>query len=228
MDVNSLLDQTGAVPAMAHELGLDEATARHAAQTMLPALVEGLQAHGAAQGFGGIGGMIEAMGGGNLLDLVLAREPTPTQPGSDLLGTILGGAATHAIVEQAAARTGLSPDLLRRMLPILAMLVGGYLARRAGHAAPAQPQPTPSQPVPAPVAQSGGALGAILGQVLGAAFGGAPAPAATPAPAAPSTPAPAPAGQGGLGGVIGMLDRDGDGNILDDLGDLAGGLNRRP
>lgn len=29
---------------------------------------------------------------------------------------------------------------------------------------------------------------------------------------------------GGLGGLTSMLDRDGDGNMLDDLSDLAGGL----
>jgi hypothetical protein len=31
-------------------------------------------------------------------------------------------------------------------------------------------------------------------------------------------------GAGGLGGLTSMLDRDGDGNMLDDLSDLAGGL----
>ncbi len=69
-----------------------------------------------------------------------------------------------------------------------------------------------------------GGLGALVGAMTGA---GAP----VQDPNLPDAPAPAGgglggilAGLGGLGGVAAAIDRDGDGNPMDEIADIAGGL----
>jgi hypothetical protein len=65
------------------------------------------------------------------------------------------------VAGHAAGQTGLDPELLKKMLPILAMLVGGYLSSRGGAQDGAQ--------------GGGGMLGSILGAVLGGGQQAAPA-----------------------------------------------------
>lgn len=120
--------------------------------------------------------------------------------GRDLLSDLFGSpAATGQVLQAAARESGVRPDILAQLLPVLASILlsgltksinekglGGILGQLA----------------------NSGALGDILGQVLGG--GGAPAP----------QPAPAPRGGaagGGLGGLLGGL-----------LGSLLGGRRAPP
>jgi hypothetical protein len=161
----SLLDglqQSGAIGAMARELGVDEPTAQRAAGSLLPAIVAGLGRN--QVGAGGVragspgGGLADVLGGvlgggagGGLLDQVLHPDPTPTKPGNDILGQIFGNKdVSRGVAEAASGSTGISPDLLKKMLPILAMAVMGYMMRGKGGSGP-----------------GGGLLGGILGQVVG-------------------------------------------------------------
>ena len=85
------------------------------------------------------------------------------------------------------------------MLPMLAMMLAGYMAKQ-GHAAPAQDS-----------GNAAGGLGGLLGGLLG---GGASAAAGSGSVA------------GGLGGLGAMLDMNGDGNALDDILRMAGKVMR--
>lgn len=172
MSLLQQLEQSGAIDAMARELGVDSATAQRASGALLPAIVAGLGRN--QVGAGGMrdsaGGLADALGGlagggalggigGVLLDSVLNRNPTPTQPGNDILGQIFGNKdVSRGVAEEVAGSTGLSADLLKKMLPILAMAVVGYMMKQGGSGA-------------APGA-SGGAGGAASGGVLGGALGG--------------------------------------------------------
>lgn len=63
-----------------------------------------------------------------LLAQVLGRDPTPAQPGNDILGQIFGSKdVSRGGAEEVAGSTGISPGVLERMLPILAMAVVGYM-----------------------------------------------------------------------------------------------------
>lgn len=157
MDLADLLKQTGGTSALARELGLSESQAASGATALLPSILSGLQkpaAAAAAQPAGGLGGLLGALGGGGLLEQVLSNQPTNTAPGNELLGHIFGNKDTsRAVAQNAAATSGLDPAILKKMLPILAMLVGGYLAKQGGGGA------------------SGG-LGGVLGNLTGALGGG--------------------------------------------------------
>ena len=132
MELTDVLKQTGGTAAIARELGLSEPEAASGAAALLPSILGGLQNPAASsQPAGGLGGLLGALGGGGLLEKVLSPQPTDTAPGNELLGHIFGNKDTsRAVAQNAAATSGLDPSILKKMLPMLAMLVGGYLAKQ--------------------------------------------------------------------------------------------------
>lgn len=204
MQLTQILTQMGGLQAMARELGVNEQQVASGAEALLPALLGGFKKQaaggaGAPAGLGGLLGQLGAMGGSGLLDEVLAPRPTDVSRGNAVLGQIFGSKdVSRAVAQGAASRTGLDPSLLQRMLPMLAMLVSGWMARQAGGAGAAP-------------AAAGGGLGS-LGGGLGGALGGLMA-AASGASGASGAGASA----GGLAGLASMLDLDGNGNPLDDV-----------
>ena len=187
MDLNQMLQQTGAVEALSRELGIDQATAQAGAAALLPAILSGLQnpvaaspdpSGGALAGLGGLGGLlatIGGLGGGGLLDNVTSSEPTQIDRGNEILGQVFGSKdGSRAVAASAAAQSGVEPSLLKKMLPILAMVAAGYVMKRAS--------------------ESPGGLGGALGGILGGHN--------TPAPNMGGT-APASPGAGLLEDLIG-------------------------
>ena len=197
MQVTDILAQMGGLQSMARELGVSEAQAATGAAVLIPAILGGFKKQAQAQptGLEGLGGLLGQLGGSGLLDQVLAPEPTNTGLGDNVLGQIFGSKdVSRTVAQNAATQSGLDPALLRKMLPMLAMLVAGYMAKQHGAST------TP--------ASRGGGLGGALGGLLGGLLGGGGS-AAPGKGAAPS----------GLGS---MLDLNGDGNPLDDILRMAG------
>jgi len=179
MQLTDLLAQMGGLSSMSRELGVTEAQAASGAAALLPAILGGFKKQAATQsgGLDGLGGLLGALGGGGLLDNVLGAEPTNIAQGNNVLGTIFGSKeVSRTVASSAAQSTGLDAGLLRKMLPMVAMMAAGYMAKQAGGGAAA------------PAAPSGGGLGGMLGSLLG---GGS-------AAAAPSRAA------GGLGSLLDM------------------------
>lgn len=197
MQITDVLAQMGGLQSIARELGVSEAQVTAGAQALAPAILGGFkkQAQGQASGLGGLGGLLGQLGGGALLDNVLGPQPTDVGRGDDVLGQIFGSKeVSRTVARDAAAKTGIDPALLKRMLPMLAMLVAGYLAKQQGDGAAAPPSP-----------RSGGGLGGLLGGLLGGGRAGRSAGSRAGTPSA------------GSGGLASMLDLDGDGNPLDDI-----------
>ena len=200
MDMMDILKQAGGIGAIAHELGVDEGTAATGAAALLPAILGGFKGQAQAQpeGLGGLIGMLGGMGGGGLLASVLGAGPSNVDAGNNVLGQIFGSKdVSRTVAADASAKTGISGELLKKMLPLIAMAVAGYMAQHAGGA----------QAAPAQDNSGGGGLGGMLGGVLGGLMGGGQQ-AAAPAP--------------GLGGLGGLLDMDHDGNPLNDIIGMAG------
>jgi hypothetical protein len=155
MQISDLLGTLGGPQAMARELGVSEAQAAAGIEALLPAVLGGFKKQAQAQpaGLDGLLQMVGGLGGGGLLDEVLAPEPTDVSHGNDVLGQIFGSKdVSRTVAQNAASRSGLDPALLKRMLPMLAMLVAGAMARQGG-AASAGP--------------SAGGLGDVLGGLTG-------------------------------------------------------------
>jgi hypothetical protein len=158
MQITDILAQAGGLKSMARELGVSEAQAESGAAVLIPAILGGFKRQTQAQpnGLEGLGGLLGQLGGGGLFDQVLAPEPTNTSLGNDVLGQIFGSReVSRTVADNAAAKSGLDPALLKKMLPMLAMLVAGYMAKhRSGGAS-----------------SSGGGLGGLLGGLLGGGGG---------------------------------------------------------
>src|SRR5690606_36413886 len=120
----------------------------------------------------GLGGLLGQLGGGSLLDDVLAPQPTHVDKGNDVLGRIFGSKdVSRTVAQNAASTSGLDPSLLKKMLPMLAMLVAGCIARQ-GSAGQAQSAPGggPGDTIGgAGGAGASGGLGGLLGGLLGGA-----------------------------------------------------------
>lgn len=164
MQINDILAETGGLQSLARELGISEAQAASGAAALSPAILGGFkkQVQTDPNGLAGLGGLLGQLGGGGLLDEVLSPNPTDVSQGNGVLGQIFGSKDVSRTVSQnAAARTGLDAGILKKMLPMLAMVVAGYMSRRQSAAVQQAPQ--------------GGGLGDLLGGLLGGGGrGGAP------------------------------------------------------
>lgn len=168
MSTEAILEQTNAVDAISRDLGVDRGTAEKGASALLPSVLAGFQNPGSppasqlagsspGAGLGGLMGTIAGLGGGNLLDNVTSTQPTEVDKGNQILGSIFGSKdRSREVAAQAAGQSGVEPSLLKKMLPILAMVVGGYVMKKA----------TGSGGV-------GGMLGGTLGGILGGQSAGA-------------------------------------------------------
>jgi hypothetical protein len=178
MNINQMLQQTGAVEAISRELGVDPATAQAGAAALLPSILSGFQnpvtaaeqpPEGSAfPGLGSLGGLLGTfgnLGGPELLENATSSAPTDVGKGNEILGQIFGSKeGSRAVAASASGESGVEPSLLKKMLPILAMVAAGYVMKHAGGLGGvfgAQPQGNPGQAQP-----SGGD---ILGQIIGAA-----------------------------------------------------------
>ena len=208
MNITDILAQTGGLQSMARELGVSEGQAATGAAALLPAILGGFKKQAQAQpsGLDGLGGLLGKLGGGALLDDVVSPQPTNVARGNDVLGQIFGSKDVSRTVAQSAASTsGLDPSILKKMLPMLAMLVAGYMAKQRSAGTGAADQAAPS----------GGGLGGGLGGMLGGLLGGRDA-------GGDATPGAGAAG----GGLASMLDMNRDGNALDDIMRMAGKMMR--
>jgi hypothetical protein len=153
MQMQDLLTQMGGVRQIARELGVDESQAAGGAAALLPVILGGFKKQAQApQGLDGLVGALGRMGGGGLLDNLLSPAATDVNKGNDVLGQIFGSKeVSRAVATNAAATSGVDAAVLKKMLPMLAMAVAGYMSKQAGPQLP----------------QGGGGLGSLVGGLLG-------------------------------------------------------------
>lgn len=200
------------VDQIAEQLGVDTPTAQAGITAALPALLGGLDANAADPA--GAASLVSALESkaGSLPDTVNVAD-IDTADGEKIVRNVFGENTDQVISTLGAAPGAQGSGLLKQLLPILAPIVLGWLAKKylggqqAGGAA-------------AGGAAGGGGLADILGGLLGGLGGGA---------AAPQAQAPA-SGGGGLGDILGGLLGGGSssggagGGDLGGLGDILGGL----
>ena len=137
IEMMEMLRRSGGLEAVSKQLGVTPAVAAAGAEALLPAILGGFRKHadtsgGGDAGLGSLIGMLGTLGGGALAANVLGPEPTDTAKGNDVLGQIFGSKdVSRSVAGEAAERTGIDAETLKKMLPILSMLVGGYLSARA-------------------------------------------------------------------------------------------------
>lgn len=133
MNLADLLPE-GSLDALTQQLGISREDAERGAQALLPSLIGGINGKTAAPVEpAGLAAQVHALGGSGLIDNVVGSNPTDTGLGNQLLGSLFGSKdVSREVAGQASQATGLDPAILKKMLPILAMLVAGHLAKRSG------------------------------------------------------------------------------------------------
>ena len=154
MQLQDLLAQMGGLQQMARELGVNEQQVKSGAAALLPASRGGFKNPAQSGGLDGLTGMLGKLGGGGLLDNVLGSAPTDVSRGNDVLGQIFGSKdVSRTVAANAATTSGLDAATLKKMLPMLAMAVGGLMSKQAA---------SPSAP-----ATGGGGLGGLVAGLTG-------------------------------------------------------------
>jgi hypothetical protein len=115
-------------------VGLDDAQTASALSALVPALSAGLRQN--LQTSDGLSGLVAALSAGNHQRYVenpaVLGEAGTVADGNGILGHILGSKeVSRQVAAQAGAQTGLAPDVMKRMLPLVATLVMGAMSRQA-------------------------------------------------------------------------------------------------
>ena len=169
-----------AADALGRQLGLDRSQTEQAIKALLPALSSGMKRQvSQPQGMHALAAAVDRDGHDRYLDAPdLAASEAGVADGNGILGHLLGSKdASRAVANHASQQTGIGASLLKKMLPMLASLAMGAIAKniRGGQA------------------QSGGGCG-ILGDILGGVLGG-------------GNQSRQSGGGGGLGGLLGGVRR---------------------
>jgi hypothetical protein len=129
-----------AVRQIASQLGLSETQAASAMSALVPALSAGLQRN--AQTQDGLSSLIGALTGGShqryIEDPATLTNAETVADGNGILGHIFGSKdVSRQVAAHAGAQTGLAPDVMKRMLPLVATLVMGAMSRQVAASGPA-------------------------------------------------------------------------------------------
>ncbi len=137
--LDSLLNAgNGAVVSqLASKFGLDPSQATAALSSLLPALASGVQRNAASPG--GLEQLTAALRSGGheryLDDPSTLAAPETVQDGNGILGHIFGTKeASRQVAGHAAEKSGISADILKKMLPVVASLVMAQLAKKQASA----------------------------------------------------------------------------------------------
>lgn len=168
--------QGGAAAAnLANSVGLDKAQVNAVLRSVLPQLERRMERNTLSRG--GVADLVEILGrtgGGTYIERQDAvSDPTVRALGIEALENILGSKdQSRAVAARASRASGISEELIKQMLPVIAAMVMGALAKG-----------------------SAGSLGEILGKMTGAAGRGSAQPQGRAGP-----PARLPEGPGWQGG----------------------------
>lgn len=126
-----------AVQQLGSQVGLAPDQTIAALSALVPALAAGFQRN--LQSQGGLENLMSALSSGNHGQYVdnptSLGDQTAVTDGNGILGHLLGSKEiSREVAGRAAAQTGLSTDVLKRMLPLAATLMMGAFSKHSGNA----------------------------------------------------------------------------------------------
>ena len=145
MSEQGLLDvlrRSGGLVAVATQLDIAPPLALAAVTALLPMVRGGFrrrveQADDLDAGLNDLLAWLEGLGGGTLASAVLQNVAIAPEAGRELVTGIFGPEQSVVAVT-AAEHSQADPETVQQVLPLLAMLAGGYVWARAGRMSPAE------------------------------------------------------------------------------------------
>lgn len=173
-----------AVENLAQQFGISPDQAQSAVQALIPAISGGLMQKVGQSG--DLGGIISALTDPDhhaaFANADAAQSDATAQKGNDAVNDMFGSShIANQIAQQASSVTGIRPDVLMQMMPVLVSIVLGGLAKSAqnqgfggmlGQLAQAAQQGNLGNLGNAGAGAQGGGLMGMLGSLLGGLFGG--------------------------------------------------------
>lgn len=181
-----------AVEMIAGRFGISPSQSKSAIEALAPMIAGGFKNQATQSGgieniIGGLLKQDHVAVGDNPEELA---RPGTTAAGNEILGAIFGSKdVSRQVAANAANQTGISPELLKQILPVIATMAAGAMASKAN-------QGGLGQLIGAAV---GGGNNNMIGNILGSVMGGNSG------------------GNNALGGLANMIDMNNDGNPLDDI-----------
>lgn len=125
----------GAVQQLGRQFGLGDDQVTSALSALVPALASGFAKNAASSG--GLDSLVSALAGGRhagyLDDLASLARPDTVADGNGILGHVLGSRdVSRQVAAQAATTSGVGADILKKMLPVVAAMMMGAMAKNAG------------------------------------------------------------------------------------------------
>ncbi len=148
-----------AVQQLGSQLGLGQDQTTAALSALLPALAGGVQNN--IQHEGGLGALMAALSSGKhqgyIDNPVQLGQAATVADGNNILGHILGSKdVSRQVATRAASQTGLSADVLKQMLPLVATLMMGAMSKQSAS----------TSSTAAGVPGTGGGIASMLGPLL--------------------------------------------------------------
>jgi hypothetical protein len=193
------------------QFGLDQNQSQSAIVALLPAISSALKQNTASpQGLAGLLGALERGSHDQYLDNPeQLAAPAAVNEGNAILGHLFGSKdVSRAVAGRAAKKSGVGADVLKKMLPMVAMMAMGSLGKQTKGGAISGAMKGALGQMAMQQLMGGGAKSGGLGGLLGGLLGGG----ARKAQAQQQQ-----AHQQGMGLIGKMLDADGDGNTMDDI-----------
>lgn len=124
----------GVLKQLAGQFGLNGDQASTALATIVPALAGGLKEKVAA-GSTSSGALTALISGGSLTNFLDnpagLGSPAAVDTGNNLLSQIFGGGSLGNLTSMIGEKTGISPDVIAKMLPVVMTLIGAFLSKNA-------------------------------------------------------------------------------------------------
>lgn len=195
---------------LGQQFGLSAEQSQSAIAALLPAISSGLKQNTSSPQ--GLAGLLGALQNGSHSQYIDNPEqlaaPAAIAEGNGILGHLFGTKeVSRAVAGRASEKSGVSSDILKKMLPMVAMMAMGSLGKQTSGQQGGGMQAMLGQMAMQQLmggGQKAGGLGGLLGGLLG---GGAKKQAVQQQQVH----------QQGLGMLGKMLDADGDGNTMDDI-----------
>lgn len=127
MRIADILAQIGGVDAIAKNLSVNPQQIELGANVLVPILMEKIKAQMPAQG-GMLSGLIGKASEMGVLDKASQSLNQNQSVGNQILQSLFGSpAGSSAVAEDAAQKSGVNTEVLKQLLPLLAMAVTGWL-----------------------------------------------------------------------------------------------------
>ena len=150
------------VPDIARQLGVDEGEVNSAVQTLVPALLSGLQHNSQdPEHANRIESVASSQAARGLLDVGGGLDQVDESAGHEAVATLFGGNDTEQVASALAKGGAGDSDLIKQLLPVVLPNVLAYNGKRLG-AGGGEGSAAPKKET-----TSGGGLGEILGSILG-------------------------------------------------------------